>query len=99
MFLIFCVDLRGREGSDVVLEANASHEIGEPSPHRVSIKFSQQRRVMKANPSFFALLNALLERRGGGWCPAVRRIVELNEELVPRKKCFVDLFCVVDVVD
>jgi len=42
-----------------------------------------------------------IEEGKGGWIGfhhATRRIVQLNEEPVPRKKCIVDLFCVVDVV-
>src|SRR5258708_14370963 len=54
--------------------------------------------MMKSDPSSFAFLDVLLECRYCGRCPGVRRIVQLNEELVPRKKCIVDLFCVVDVV-
>src|SRR5467141_2983057 len=98
MLLIFCVDLCCHERSDVALVANAPHEIGEPFPQWVSIKLPQQRRMMKSDPSSFAFLDVPLECRYCGRCPGVRRIVQLNEELVPRKKCIVDLFCVVDVV-
>src|SRR5260370_21010656 len=54
--------------------------------------------MMKSDPSSFAFLDVLLECRYCGRCPGVRRIVQLNEELVPRKKCIFDLFRVVDVV-
>src|SRR5579864_6066923 len=61
VLLIFCDNLCGHEGSDVVLVANASHKIGEPFPHGVTIKLSQQCRVMKSDPSSFAFLNVVLE--------------------------------------
>ena len=54
---------------------------------------------MKADPSAAALLDIFLEGFDGRRLPGVGRIVQLNEELVLRKECVVDLVGVFDVVD
>src|SRR5579859_1036404 len=99
MRLILNFDLCGDERGDVVLEANAAHEIGEPVPHRVPVKFAEQGRVMKSDPASASLSDVLLESGRGSGRPTVRRIVQLDKELVARKKSRVDFFGVLDIVD
>src|SRR5882757_7311596 len=99
MRLIFDVNFCGGERSDVVLEANAAHEIGEPIPHRVAVKFTEQGRVMKSDPASAALFDVFLESGRSSRSPAVGRIVQLDKELVAGKKNGVDFFRVLDVVD
>ena len=55
--------------------------------------------MVKADPSTLAFLDVANEGGLRGWCPVVRRIVELDEELVSREKCLVDGIGVFDVVD
>jgi hypothetical protein len=48
---IFDVDFAGREGRDVLGEADATHEVGEPGPDRIAIKFAEEGGVMKPDPT------------------------------------------------
>src|ERR1700760_106179 len=99
MLRIFHVNCAGSEGSDVVLELDTTHEVGEPRPEAEAIEVPQQGGVMEADPTAAALFDVTLKcgHRCGG--PIVGRIVELNEELVVRKEGIVDGLGVLDVVD
>ena len=76
-----------------------SHELGEPWPHGETIKLTEKRCVMKANPSDGTLFDGIRKRSSGGGRPVVRRIVEFNEELVVSEVGCVDGLGVFDVVN
>src|ERR1700677_2231201 len=91
----------GRVGEfrNVVGESDSAHEFGEPGPYRVTVKFSKQGGVMESNPSASAFFDVFRERGCCRRCPAVGRIVQLNEYLILREECIVDPVGVLDVVD
>src|SRR5215475_6736726 len=84
---------------DVVLKADAAHEIAEPRPDRKSVEFSEQRGVMKPDPPAVAFLDVVDEGGLRYRCPAVWRVVELQEQCVFCEKLGVDFSGVGNVVD
>src|ERR1700752_508084 len=79
-----------RKRSDVVLELDTSHEVGEPRPQAEAIEVSQESGVMESDPASAAPFAVTLKCSHRCGSPIVGRIVELNEELVVRKEGIVD---------
>ena len=86
------------EGGNVLCESDSAHETGEPWPHGVAIKFSQQRGVMESDPPAAALLDISLEGCHRRWRPGIGREIEFDKELIMRQKRIVNVFRVVYVV-
>ena len=84
---------------NVAGEANAAHEFGEPRPHRIAVKLSQQRSVMKADPPAPAFLDVFPERGHRRRVPPVRGIIQLKDQPEPRQERFVKAAGVFDVFD
>src|SRR4051794_30668996 len=68
----------------VTCEPDAAHERVKPSPHGISVKFTQQRCVMKADPASPALFDVALKCSSRGRLPAVWWIVQLDKQPVLR---------------
>lgn len=95
----FDVDGRGGEGGDVFGESDITHEAGEPIPHREAVELAEKRGVVEADPADGALLDGFGEGCGSGRRPVIRRIVELDEELIVREEGLIDGLCIFDVID
>ena len=54
---------------------------------------------MKADPAAFPLLNIFFKGSYGCGSPRIRRVIELNEELILRQKGIIDLLRVFDVIN
>ena len=79
MFLVFHNHCAISKRSDIVLEANAAHEIGEPLPQRVTVKVSQQSSMMETNPTATTFVNVVDEVLLCFLRPGIRREVQLND--------------------
>jgi len=53
---------------------------------------------MKSDPATFALFDVLDKGGLGRVCPIVRRVVQLDKEIIFGKKLVVDFLCVLNVV-
>src|SRR6266852_4770301 len=71
----------------------------EEGGHLEAVELAEQRRVVEAHPPDRPLLHRLLERGLGYRRPAVRRIVDLDEQVVRRQIVVVDRIRRADVVD
>src|SRR6476620_8558086 len=76
------MDRTRREVRDVTLEHDVAHEQMEERRHFEAIELAEERRVMEPDPSNGALFHRLLERGLRHRRPAVRRIVDLDEQVV-----------------
>src|SRR5260370_7150616 len=59
MIVVLNRDRSSNERSDVILEANSSHELVEPRPHLEAIEFTQEGGVMKSDQPPFPLFTVL----------------------------------------
>lgn len=71
---------------NIVLESYATKKIAEPLPHPVAIKLTQQRSVMKANPTDRPFVNTLLELFCRYITPRIWRIVQLDNQVRLRNR-------------
>ena len=100
MIRVFDVDLARGERADVVFPDDAAEKIIVPGPDVIAVKIAQQRSVMQPDSSrLVPRLSVLLESIRRGRAPAVRRIVQLQEQLIMRKIVIVDVGGVLDVVE
>src|SRR5438046_7950288 len=98
MIAVLDSDRTRDEACDVILEADASHELVKPGPHLETVKLSQQSGVMKSDPTASALFDVLDERGLRLSGPIVRRIIQLDEQVVLCEESVVDLLGIFDVV-
>src|SRR5260370_25114689 len=98
MIVVLNRDRSSNERSDVILEVNSSHELVEPRPHLEAIEFTQEGGEMKSDPAAVALFDVLDESGFGCVCPIVRRVVQLDKQIIFCEKCVVDFLCVLNVV-
>src|SRR5438094_10679347 len=82
----------------LILEADASHELVKPGPDLETVKLSQHSGVMKSDPTASALFDVLDERGLRLIGPIVRRIIQLDEQVVLCEESVVDLLGIFDVV-
>src|SRR6185369_11737404 len=83
----------------VALELDSTHELGEPWPQAKAVEMPEQRGVMKPDPAAAPLFDVALEGRYCCRCPVIRRIVQLDEELVAGEESIGDRTSIRDVVD
>src|SRR4029453_11207458 len=96
---IFDVDRPGREVWDVALEYDLAHELMEERGHFEAVELAEQRRVMETDPPESALLHRLLEGGLGNGRPAIRWVIDLNEQIVGSEMGLVYWIGRPDVVD
>src|SRR5271154_3467957 len=78
MILVLDRDRASDKCSDVILEADASHELLKPGPDLIAIEFAQQSGMMKSDPAAFALFYVFDEGGFGSVRPHVGRVIQLN---------------------
>src|SRR6476659_7712754 len=99
MLRILYVNCARRECRYVALELDTTHELGEPGPQAEAVEMPEQRGVVKPDPAAAALFDIALEGSYCYRCPVIRRIVQLNKELITREESIVDGTRIRDVVD
>jgi len=57
VILVLNGDRTRDEACDVILEADASHELVKPGPHLETVELSQESSVVKSDPTAFALFD------------------------------------------
>src|SRR5262245_54774248 len=99
MRCVFDADRSGREVANVALEHDVAHELMEERRHLEAVELSEERGVVETYPPDRSLLHRLLERGLGYLRPPVRRIVDLNEQVVGRQIGVIDRIRRADVID
>ena len=79
---IFHVHHAGREIPDVALEDDPAHELMEEGRHLEAVELAEERGMVEPDPSDGSLFHGLLEGGFGDGRPAIRRIVDLDEQIV-----------------
>src|ERR1700712_3333382 len=99
MLFIFDVNLCFYKCCDVIFVPGITHKLAEPLPHWEAVELAEQRCVMKAYPTTFALLNIVFECFYSFFFPPVRGVIQLEEQLIVRKKSLVNLISILNIID
>ena len=93
---ILHMDRSVREVGDVVVVADTAEQPGEPVPHGETVELAQQRGMVEAHPAAAAFIDIALEGLHGLLRPAVRGIVQLDDDIEPVQVFLIEFPRIID---